>query len=74
LPAIEIISNRKVGKRVSPSRVFTKYIGNETRNSFAGHNGARNGFTSGIGLVCEWEWEWLTALQVVIASHMGITS
>jgi hypothetical protein len=76
LPAIEIISTRKVGKRVSPSRVFTEYIGNEneTGNGFAGQNGAGNGFTGSIGLVCEWEWEWLTALRVVMASHMGTAS
>jgi len=55
LPAIEIISTRKAGKRVSPSRVFTEYIRNETG-------------------VCEWEWEWLTALRVVIASHIGTAS
>ena len=54
---MEIISTRKVGKRVSPSREFTEYIGNETGNGFAGQNEAGNGFTSGIGLVCEWEWE-----------------
>jgi len=42
LPAIEIISTRKVGKRVSPSREFTDYIGNETRNGFVGQNGAGN--------------------------------
>jgi hypothetical protein len=59
---MEIISIRKVGKRVSPSRGFTKYIGNETGN----------GFTDSIGLVYKWEWEWLIALQVVIASHIGI--
>ena len=40
----------------------------------AGQNGAGNGFTSGIGLVCKWELEWLTALRVVIASHMGTAS
>jgi len=101
---MEIISTRKVGKRVSPSREFTEYIGNETGNGFAGRNragndfagrngagngfagpnragnsfvgqnGAGNGFTGGIGLFCEWEWEWLTALRVVIASHMGTAS
>jgi hypothetical protein len=49
---MEIISTRKVGKRVSPSREFTEYIGNET-GIFVGQNGARNGFTGGIGLVCE---------------------
>jgi hypothetical protein len=76
LPAIEIISTKKVGKRVSLSRVFTEYIGNEneTGNGFAGQSGAGNGFTGSIGLVCEWEWEWLTALRVVIALHIGITS
>ena len=41
---IEIISTRKVRKRVSPSREFTEYIRNETGNSFAGQNGAGNGF------------------------------
>jgi hypothetical protein len=41
---MEIISTRKVGKRVSPSREFTEYIGNETGNGFAGQNGAGNGF------------------------------
>ena len=48
---------RNVGKRASPSREFTEYIGNETGNGFAGQNGAGNGFTGGIELVCEWEWE-----------------
>jgi hypothetical protein len=43
---MEIISTRKVGKRVSLSREFTEYIRNETRNDFAGQNGARNGFAS----------------------------
>jgi hypothetical protein len=71
---MEIISTRKVGKRVSPSREFTEYIRNETRNGFAGQNGAGNGFTGGPGLVCKWEWEWLTTLRVVIASHMGTAS
>jgi hypothetical protein len=31
---MEIISTRKVGKRVSLSREFTKYIRNKTRNGF----------------------------------------
>jgi hypothetical protein len=39
---MEIISTRKVGKRVSPSREFTEYIANETGNGFAGQNGAGN--------------------------------
>jgi hypothetical protein len=88
---MEIISTRKVGKRVSPSREFTEYIGNETRNDFAGQNRAgngfagqnraRNGFASQNG-GREWLHCWyrtsfrvgLTALRVVIASHMGTAS
>jgi hypothetical protein len=42
LLVMEIISTRKVGKRVSLSREFTEYIGNETGNGFAGQNGAGN--------------------------------
>ena len=40
---MEIISTRKVGKRISPSRVFTEYIGNETRASSLNALGMRMG-------------------------------
>jgi hypothetical protein len=83
LPAMEIISTRKVGKRVSPSRVFTEYIGNENgtglrveieqewlRGSEWGREWLHWWYRTGLRV----ELEWLMALQVVIASHMGITS
>jgi hypothetical protein len=39
---MEIISTKKVGKRVSLSREFTEYIKNETGNGFVGQNRAGN--------------------------------
>jgi hypothetical protein len=47
---MEIISIRKAGKRVSPSREFTEYIGNETQNGFTSENETRTSLRVGIGM------------------------
>ena len=49
---MEIISTRKVGKRVSPSREFTEYIGNETQNGFTSKNETRTSLQVGIRMAC----------------------